>query len=102
MQTDLNAGRVKVVRGNPILEEWAVLQWADNKAPSDKRQEDPRLSNHLSDAGLYAWREARHWLYEAPPPIIVEKTPEYYKAEEEKIIRRREEQLKRKKEWWEE
>ncbi len=57
MNDDLRMGRVKVPIGDPIIDEWANLQWADDV----NRIEDPRLQNHDSDASLYAWRESKHF-----------------------------------------
>lgn len=58
MNSDLLAGRVKIGRGTPLGKEWQDLLWEDK----DKRKEDPRFNNHLSDACLYAWRRSRHYL----------------------------------------
>jgi hypothetical protein len=58
MNGDLHQGRIKVKRGEPVLEEWRLLQWDE-----DHRKEDSRFENHASDATLYMWREARHWLW---------------------------------------
>ena len=88
MAEDLKKGAIKVVAGNPILAEWDVLQWAEptgDPKQDQKRQEDPRFENHLSDAGLYAYREAKHWMYEkriVPPKVG---TPEWFKAEEDRM-----------------
>lgn len=85
---DLRAGRAKVVRGNPILAEWDVLQWAEptgDPKQDQKRQEHPGFENHLSDAGLYAWREAKHWCFVNPEPPVVYGTSEWFKAQEDAL-----------------
>lgn len=44
-----------------LSEEYRNLVWLDET----KKHENPACSNHLTDAALYAWREARAFLYEA-------------------------------------
>lgn len=65
MAGDMKSGLVRVVgRANAELcEEWSILQWN-----ADRTAEDERFANHLSDAALYAWREAKGWAAEVPPP----------------------------------
>ena len=65
MNDDLHAGHIKVKPGDPIIEEWAKLQWADEL----RRIEDPRFDNHDSDASLYGWRDAKHFMYQEPVHI---------------------------------
>jgi len=62
LNDDLHAGNIKVKPGDPIIGEWAKLQWADE----ERRIEDPRFENHDSDASLYGWREAKHFMYQEP------------------------------------
>lgn len=68
---DLLTGRAKLRRGSPYAREIAVLP-KDPETPEDKwPEEDSRFANHCCDAGLYAWREALHYLHrptEPPPP----------------------------------
>jgi len=56
---DLRTNKIKIKKGVPVLDEWRILQWDE-----DKRMEDKRFENHASDATLYMWREARHFLWE--------------------------------------
>lgn len=66
MNDDLRMERIKVPKGDPIVDEWANLQWEDDT----RTVEDPRLSNHDSDASLYGWRESKHFHFvdEIPDP----------------------------------
>lgn len=65
---ELRCGRVKLMRGSPLAREMAILP-KDPEAPAGKWPiEDARFANHCCDAGLYSWRRATNWLYEAPPP----------------------------------
>ena len=59
LNDDLRTGKIKVAKDAPVLDEWALLQWNE-----DRTKEDPRFENHASDATLYMWREARHFLWE--------------------------------------
>ena len=79
MNADLADGILKVTRGSDILDEWRNLQWDE-----DHRKEDGRFENHLADAALYAWRECRHYRYEAPIEPPKYGTPEYWDMIEDK------------------
>src|SRR5205807_2475481 len=59
---DLDASLVKVRRTGPLAGEWSVLA----KDPDDPTKEAENLPNHCSDAALYGWREARHFLGRSP------------------------------------
>lgn len=62
---DLHHGKVKVLPGNEqLVSDVRALAWADEKHV----KEHPALPNHLPDALLYGWREARHWAWEERPP----------------------------------
>jgi hypothetical protein len=96
---DLKAGRIKAPAGDPIINEWALLQWAetDSEEPqgdkADKREEDPRFANHDSDATLYAWREAHHFMHEPVEDQPKEGTSEWYQHEEDMMEQRAVEQM---------
>ena len=62
MNSDFQRGLIKVSPHSPIVDEWQLLQWKD-----DRKKEDPRYDNHLADACLYAWRESRHYRYAGEP-----------------------------------
>lgn len=62
MNGDLSSGRIKLKRNSETAKELAVLP----KDPDDPTIEDSRFPNHCSDAALYAWREAKHWIGEWP------------------------------------
>ena len=78
MNSDLSAGRVKVLSGCSILDEWRLLQWDE-----DRRKEDKRFDNHISDAALYAWRESRHYAHTRNEDAITYGSPEYWQQVEE-------------------
>jgi hypothetical protein len=83
---DMRRGKVKIVRCPKLTEEWDALQWSDY----ERKIEDDRFDNHLSDSALYAYREARHYMAkpekpkdERPASIIQE---EQYKTKLAKTI----------------
>lgn len=45
-----------------LMDEYRNLVWLDET----KKHENPACANHLCDAALYSWREARAFLYEVP------------------------------------
>ena len=55
---DMLSGAIKVEahENAALLDEWARIQWTE-----DRTDIDPRCGQHLSDAALYAYRRARPW-----------------------------------------
>lgn len=79
LNDDLLAGRVKVRANSPLAGEWSVLPKKEaerGKAPTLNPVEDPRFPNHVSDGGLYGWREALHYLGRSPDDEPEKGTPE--------------------------
>lgn len=64
---DLSGGLVKLRAGSPYSEEISVLlrdlDWPPPEKPEAPPREDPRCANHCSDAGLYGYRRAFHYLH---------------------------------------
>jgi hypothetical protein len=58
---DVTRGRVKYFRGkcDSLITEQEALQWED----ATKQKEDQRIPNDQNDSFLYAWREARNYLW---------------------------------------
>ena len=83
MNSDLAAGRIKVLEGCGVIEEWQLLQWDE-----DRPVEDSRFENHLSDAALYAWRESRHYASVDREEKIQPGSPAYHKMIEDKMENR--------------
>lgn len=97
MGSDMRLGHVKVAPNSPIIDEWKLLQWDE-----DKRKEDGRYENHLCDAALYAWRESRHYLHKSVMPSMEVGSDEYWKAQEEKMWNQVASKLEDSSEaWWE-
>jgi hypothetical protein len=63
MNGDLQRGTLKIVTdtNKELCDELRTLIW-DEKG----RDAHPSCNDHLTDAMLYAWREAKHWLATAP------------------------------------
>ena len=89
LNSDLHAGKVKIMRGLPLLDELDLLQWRED----GRRAEDGRFDNHLCDAFLYAFRESKHYMepeyIDRPKPG----SPAWYKAEEQKHIQNLEDKI---------
>lgn len=64
MNDDFRRGLIKVKPHFQITQDWRVLSWDRDHTPPI---EDSRFANHLSDAALYAWREAKHFAYKPKP-----------------------------------
>lgn len=93
---DLRTGHIKLVRGGPYAMEIAALlrdpDWDPNNLLEypGPPEEDPRCANHLSDAGLYAWRAARHYFARPePPPEPKRGTKEHLDRVVEQLSKRR-------------
>ena len=87
LRDDIKTGKFQMVENssNMLVTEWEQLMWKDEY----KKEEDPRCQNHLSDATLYAWRHAYHYLSEAEPEKPHQDTQEYmdkYLAEDEQRL----------------
>ena len=94
---DLADGKVKVLEGSDLLEEWKYLQYDEAK-----RRDSDRYENHLSDACLYAWRESRHYTHREPTLEPEPGTAAYNRKIEQRIIERLENKLNGEEQpWWE-
>lgn len=84
MNDDLLTGRVKVRMGSPLQEELIGLMRDpdyDPRHPDYKDKpptEDPSCPNHCTDAGLYSYREAWHFM----PRTVAPKQATVYEADE--------------------
>lgn len=72
--------RVNVAQCGALIEEWELLQ------KNEDGEEDDRFENHCADAALYAWREARHYVYRPKDPEPEYGTQEYWDKVEREII----------------
>jgi hypothetical protein len=81
LDDDFKEGNVLIVeKDNPaLIGEWKQLQWKDE----EKKEEDDRCQNHLSDATLYAWRKCRHYKAEKEGEKINKNTDKWMDKEEQ-------------------
>lgn len=84
----LEAGLLLVAPGcDGLVSEWAELPWN-----ADRSDYEPGFADHLSDACLYAWREASAWAEEdapAQPAGPVDEAEARMEAELEDLVRGR-------------
>lgn len=92
MNSDLHAGKIKLLPGNDLLKaEWNSLLY-DSK--SVKFKELSSCENHLCDSTLYLWRAAKNYLAKAPPIKITLNDKDYVeKRLEAKLISKRNNEL---------
>ncbi len=97
MNSDFQRGLIKVSPHSAIVDEWELLQWQE-----DRKKEDSRYENHLSDACLYAWRESRHYRYAGEPIAPPEfGSAAWAKAEEDRMFQQTVKALdKEESPWW--
>lgn len=80
MNSDFRASLVKVRRCSPLHRTYQVLPWDE-----DRKREDPRWPNDDTDAGLYGYRESKHYAYRAPELRPERGSEAYYQAIEQKM-----------------
>jgi hypothetical protein len=103
--TDLILGKTKFVEGAcaPLVEEMENLVKAfENADGTGKWKEHPKQPNDCCDTVLYAWRDARHFLWKEKPPAPEKGTPEYFNAIADRMLEQELEQFNRRKnrDWW--
>lgn len=102
---DIAAGTFKILRDcTDLLEEVALLQWKDHPDDvldstgkvkrNDRREPDSRYQDHVCDATLYAYREARHYLHDNQENVPLEGSKDWWDAHEKEIEERLEAELK--------
>jgi hypothetical protein len=82
LNSDFKAGKALVKEGDPAIDEYETIQWD----PKRVGKEDEQYPNDLSDAKLYAYREARHWTFKAKPALPAKGTPERATLDAEKAF----------------
>ena len=95
MASDMKAGLLKVFPGNAALvEEWQKLPW-------DEEREMPAegYKDHLSDAALYSWREACHFLEEVRKAKPAKGSEAAYQLEADELFERRQREVLETKDW---
>jgi phage terminase large subunit len=83
MNADLRKGIFMIKKTSIAAEEAKLIQWDIDKSTPDKLKISDVVHSDLWDSLLYAYREARHYLYEKPPSVHRRNTDEYMRALEE-------------------
>ena len=100
LRGDLERGALKVLEaGNrDLVEEMGRLSWDERGLDCEKGAAD-----HLSDALLYVWRAAKHWLHQEKPAVPAFGTPEHADWLAAKIEQAEDDRNARdaRREWWE-
>lgn len=91
---DLHHLKVRFLNGftDDLVKDLRALSWKDEK----HKEEHPSQDNHLTDALLYGWREARHWAWEERPEPVADPHNEPNRAHEQRkaaMIRRNERRM---------
>lgn len=82
LNDDLRTGKFKAVPGTRFEEDSFLVQW-DYTDPMKPKVSDVYHTD-IGDAVLYAWRECKHYFWEAPQKRHNVHTAEYMKALEER------------------
>lgn len=82
LNDDLRTGKFKARLGTRFEEDCGLVQW--NWDDPAKPIIDDRYHTDIGDAVLYAWRECRHYFYEAQPVPPKRNTDEFMKQLEER------------------
>ena len=96
MNSDMKLGKIKIPKNSMIASEWELLVWDVEEMAKNKWVEDGSFDNHISDASLYGFRAAYHYLYEAVPIRHKHGSEEWAKEEEDNLVNRIKENILRK------
>jgi hypothetical protein len=95
INSDYAANKIHLLADSKLASEQEILQWDD-----DRKREDPRFKNHLSDAFLYSWRECQHWLHvprENFPPADSKEASDIIEA---KLLAQHKERMRKQQRAW--
>lgn len=70
LNDDLRTGRLKVKPDTKCAQDFMLVQWDFEKSTNAKRVISDVYHSDITDAVLYAWREARHYAYEPEPEVV--------------------------------
>lgn len=92
----LTSGRLRVRPDSRFASDALLIEWDKDKGKGDKRAISDRFHSDVSDALLYAYREALHWLHVPPaPPGPPVGSDEWAQAQADAGEERAEQQLQR-------
>jgi len=84
LNADLRKGTLKAKSNSRFAEDAKLVQWDRDKSTPDRLKISEIYHSDICDAVLYAYREARHFLYEAPKTVHHRNSDAYMKQLEEK------------------
>jgi hypothetical protein len=79
----LRTAKFKAKSDSQFAQDCMLVEWDRSKI--DKLAIKDTFHSDITDAVLYAYREALHWLYEPSMQPILKNTPEWYKAVEKEL-----------------
>lgn len=94
----LRTGQFKAKSESRFAEDSFTVEWDYDKSTADKRVIKDEPHSDIVDAVLYGYREALHWLSEAPIVRPKPQTDAWFKQQEDEAIKRLEKELFDKKE----
>lgn len=91
LNDDLRTAKLKIKYDSITAQDYNLIQWDADRSTNGRRIISTVFHSDISDAVLYAWREARHYAYQEPEFIPKEGTNEWMdrqeKIEAEKMAR---------------
>jgi len=84
LNADLRKGVVKAKKTSRFAEDCKLVTWDKDRSTSERRKISDTVHSDVQDSVLYSYREARHYLYEAPKPKHHRNTNEYMKELEDR------------------
>jgi hypothetical protein len=108
---DLDAGRIKIIRGSALAKELDQHQWDEKTLFKEgKKVESKTTANDVADAGLYGFRAANHRRYRNQLPTTPHGSAQWLRDKEEAAFKLAAEQYQRAKDhtnfsgldkdWW--
>ncbi len=84
LNDDLRTGKLKAIPGTRFEEDCYLVQWDRSNEDPTKLVISKNFHSDITDAVLYAWRECKHYFWEAPQKKLNVHTNEYMLALEER------------------
>lgn len=75
---DLDRGLIHIRKGSALSEELLAGRWDMAKLDKGKREEDPKIPNDVSDAGIYGFRWCNHRRSQDAPTVHTMFSPQWW------------------------
>lgn len=86
----LRSGRLFARKDSRFAHDALLVEWDREKSTNERRVISDRYHSDITDAVLYAYRKALHWLHEPPPPPPPPTGTEAWAAQEAKRMEQEE------------